>query len=259
VAVHRSLNGNTDIWLLELGRGLFRRLTFDPAIDIAPVWSPDGRRIAFQSNRAGRFDIYWKLADGTATEELLLATPQTKSPLDWSPDGRFLLYRSTDPKNRIDLWALDLVEEQQTVPIVQTSFDERDGQFSPDGKWIAYQSDESGQFEIYVQPFPGPGSKSQISTDGGSQVRWRQDGRELFYIGLDDRLMAVPISLDSKAMVVDAATPISLFPTRIGGALQGGDRQQYLVSADGQRFLMNTVVEEAIYPLTVILNWKPSP
>jgi hypothetical protein len=148
-------------------------------------------------------------------------------------------------------------EDRKPVPIVQTTFNEREGQFSPDGKWIAYQSDESGRFEIYVQPFTGPGGKSQISTDGGAQVRWRRDGKELFYIGLDNRLMAVPIRLDASAMVVEASVPVPLFVTRVGGAVMGGDKQQYVVSADGQRFLMNTVVEEAAAPLTVILNWKP--
>ena len=125
------------------------------------------------------------------------------------------------------------------------------------GSRISRTSQVAGK--IYVQPFAGPGGKLQISTNGGAQVRWRRDGKELFYIGLDNRLMAVPIRLDSNAMLVEANAPVPLFATHVGGADQGGDRQQYIVSADGQRFLMNTVVNETAAPLTVILNWKPKP
>jgi Tol biopolymer transport system component len=171
---------NNDIWLLELERGLLRRLTFDAASDSHALWSADGRRVVFNSNRSGAQDLYWKPADGTGVEELLLATPQSKSPSDWSPDGRFLLYRSSDPTMGWDLWALPLEGDRKPFPVVQTRFSERDPQFSPDGKWIAYQSDESGRHEIYVQPFAGQGGKSQVSTEGGAQVRWRRDGRELF-------------------------------------------------------------------------------
>ena len=260
VAVQRGIvQGGTEIWVLELERGLLRSLTFDVAAEINPLWSPDGGRITFVSNRGGPFELYWKPANGAGGDELLLATPQSKSASDWSPDGRVLLSRSSDPKMGYDLWALPLDGDRKPFPVVQTRFNERDGQFSPDGKWIAYSSDESGRFEIYVQPFGAPGGKSQISTEGGAQVRWRRDGRELFYIGLDERLMAVPIRLDSKAMVVEAGSPVPLFQTRVGGtggAIRRG-RQQYVVSADGQRFLMNTVVEQASAPLTVVLNWKP--
>lgn len=142
-------------------------------------------------------------------------------------------------------------------PVVQTVFEERDGQFSPDGKWIAYQSNESGRFDVYVQPFPGPGGKLPVSTNGGAQVRWRRDGKELFYIALDGRLMAVPIERTSNGQSLEPGTPVPLFATRVGGARNFG-RQQYVVSADG-RFLMITVTEEAPAPITLILNWKPKP
>jgi hypothetical protein len=145
-------------------------------------------------------------------------------------------------------------------PVVQTAFEERDGQFSPDGKWIAYQSNESGRSEIVVQPFPGPGDKLQISTNGGAQVRWRHDGKELFYIALDGQLMAVPIQIAASGRSIEASSPVSLFATRVGGALQGPNKQQYVVSLDGQRFLMNTLAEgDQPSPITVILNWKPKP
>jgi eukaryotic-like serine/threonine-protein kinase len=256
VALHQRVNQNIDVWLLELGRGVLSRFTFDPALDVFPIWSPDGSRIVFSSNRKGPQDLYQKPAVGAGNEELLLATAQDKTPTDWSPDGRFLLYRSVDPKTGYDLWALPMNGDQKPFPVVQTNFDERDAQFSPDGKWIAYQSNESGRFEIYIQPFPGPGSKLQVSTNGGAQVRWGPDGKELFYMALDARLMAVPIQLASNPQTAEPGSPTPLFATRVGGALQGF-MQQYDVSSDGQRFLMNTITEEAASPITVVLNWKP--
>jgi Tol biopolymer transport system component len=257
VALFQQVNQNFDVWLLELGRGLLSRFTFDPGVERFPIWSPDGSRIVFDSDRKGPFDLYQKPAIGAGTEELLLATAQEKIPTDWSPDGRLLLYRSVDPKTGYDIWALPLDGDGKPVPVVQTNFDERDAQFSPDGKWIAYHSNESGRFEIYIQPFPGPGSKLQVSTNGGAQVRWGPHGKELFYIALDARLMAVPIRLASNPQSAEPGSPTPLFATRVGGALQGTFRQQYDVSSDGPRFLMNTITEEAASPITVVLNWNP--
>jgi len=261
IAINRTVNRNTDVWILDLGRGSLSRFTFDPAADSGQAWSPDGSRIVFTSNRNGVYDLYQKSATGAGSEDLLLATAQNKSPMDWSPDGRFVLFRSPSPATGFDLWALPIGGERKPFPVVQSNFEERDGQFSPDGKWIAYQSNESGRMEIVVQPFPGPGGKLQVSTNGGAQVRWRADGKELFYIALDGRLMAVPIRLASNSQSVEADAPVPLFPTSVGGAVQGNPYpQQYAVSADGQRFLMNTIVGEAMTsPITVILNWKPKP
>ena len=259
VALPQLINNNFDIWLLDLGRAVFSRFTFDSAIDVSATWSPDGRRIAWRSNPKGVYDIYGKPAIGPGSEELLLASAQDKNPTDWSPDGRFLLYDNTDPKTRYDIWAVPLVGDRKPFPVVQTEFEERDAQFSPDGKWIAYESNESGRVEIYAQLFPGPGIKTLISTAGGAQVRWRRDGKELFYIALDGRLMAVPIRLASTSQTIEADSPIPLFATRVGGALSIPFRQQYDISPDGQRFLMNTLTEEAAAPITVILNWKAKP
>ena len=257
LGMFRTVNGNTDVWILDLRRGLLNRFTFDPAFEAQLVWSPDGSRIVFNSNRKGVFDLYQKPATGAGNEELLLATPNNKAPMDWSPDGRFVLYRSPGPTTGFDLWVLPINGERKPIPIVQTNFEERDGQFSPDGKWIAYQSNESGRVEILIQPFPGPGGKLQISTNGGAQVRWRRDGKELFYIALHGRLMAVPIKLASNGQPAEASAPIPLFTTHVGGAMQLNNRP-YIVSPDGQRFLMNTIVGEAnSSPITVILNWHP--
>jgi serine/threonine protein kinase len=258
LALNRTVNGNTDIWLVDLARGARSRFTFDMAIEVSPIWSPDGSSILFSSNRKGVFDLYRKSVTGAGSEDLVLATPQNKGLSDWSPDGRFVLYRSPGAeKTGFDIWAVPMDGERKPVPVVQTNFEERDGQFSPDGKWIAYQSNESGRMEIWVQSFPGPGGKVQVSNNGGAQVRWRPDGKELFYIALDGQLMSVPIRLTNN-QTVEAETPVALFATHIGGAVQGPIPQYYAVSRDGKQFLMNTIVTEAgNSPITVILNWKP--
>jgi Tol biopolymer transport system component len=261
VALHAQVDANVDIWLLDPDRGLVNRFTTDPTVEAFPIWSPDGSIIVFNSIRAGGNDLYQRPLDGSAPESLLLGNSEVKQPSDWSADGHFLLYRSRDRLAPVtDLWALPLAPGRKPFPVVKTKFNNTDGQFSPDSQWIAYQSDESGRFEIYVQPFSGVGGRKRVSTNGGAQVRWRHDGRELFYIALDGRLMAVPVRLKSGSRLVDAGTPVPLFATRIGGAIQASVvlRQQYVVSADGQRFLMGTVPEvTSSAPITVILNWKP--
>src|SRR4029077_10956211 len=210
--------GNTDIWMLDLDRRLLSRFTYDPAAELVPIWSPDGTKVVYNSNRGGRFNLYVKAASGSGAEDLLLSTEQNKAATDWSPDGRYILFRSPSLSTGFDLWAWPVEGTRQPFPVVQTMFEERDGQFSPDGNWIAYQSNESGRTEIFVQSFPGPGGKSQVSTGGGAQVRWRKDGRELFYIALDGKLMAVPIRQSADGRPLEAGTPVALFATRVGGA-----------------------------------------
>jgi eukaryotic-like serine/threonine-protein kinase len=256
LALHRNDGGNVDIWLLETGRGGFSRFTTNSANDIHPLWSPDGSRILFGSNRGGAYALYEKSTIGAGDEKLVL--PAQGQPTDWSRDGRFVLLQRREPGTS-DIWALPIGTNQEPSPVVQTDFDERNGQFSPDGKWIAYESIESGRWQIYVQPFPGPGARVPVSVNGGAQVRWRGDGKELFFIALDDRLMAVPIALPSNGGVAEAGAPVPLFTTHVGGAVQPFSRQQYVVSPDGQRFLMNTVMQGApAPPITVIVNWTPT-
>jgi eukaryotic-like serine/threonine-protein kinase len=260
VAVFRYVNGNTDIWSYDTERRTWDRVTFDSADDIYPLWSPDDSRIVFGSNRkTGFMSLYWKpLGAPPASEELLLSTSHPKFPMDWSHDGRFVLYNELNAKGDFDIWALPLDGTRTPFEVVQTEFNERLPQFSPDGKWIAYQSDRTGRFEIYVQPFPGPGAASPVSTDGGAQVRWNPNGKELFYIAPDDRLMAVPIRFVSNGKAVEPGTPLGLFTTNVGSTAINTNRQQYGVSPDGQSFVMNSVLGEAsTSPITVILNWKP--
>jgi len=177
--------------------------------------------------------------------------------MDWSPDGRFLLYDSVSPKGGVDIWALPL-EGRKAFEVVQTQFNERLGQFSPDGKWIAYQSDKTGRFEIYVQPFPGTGGDVPVSTDGGTQVRWNPRGTELFYVAADDRLMAVPIRVPANATTVEVGKPLWLSGTNMGGAIPTANRHAYMVAPDGQSFVINSGPEDAsALPITVIQNWKP--
>jgi Tol biopolymer transport system component len=186
----RTGQGSTDIWLLDIKRGVPSRLTFHPAFDLMPVWSPDGRRIAFTSDRrrSTRFEPFMKAVDSSGDEEPVVDRGAAEplggpawAPADWSPDGRFILSMIERPNNRLDLWALPLDRKRMPFPVVETPFNETNAQFSPpDGQWIAFQSDESGRVEIYVQPFRGPGRKVRISGSGGVQARWRRDGKELF-------------------------------------------------------------------------------
>ena len=248
----------TDIWLLE--RNLLTRLVSSPALDVMPLWSPDATRVVFTSARQGVADIYVKSIGGTGSEDLLLASPQPKIPTDWSLDGRFLLYGEQQPKAGYDLLALPMMGNKVPIPIAHTEFDERNGQFSPDGTWVAYQSNATGRDEIYVQSFPDPAITKRVTADGGGQVRWRRDGRELFYLGLDDKLMSVSVSFGARGQNLDFGTPTPLFraPLPNQAAPVGITRQQYSVSPDGQRFLINKVVEEVVTtPITIILNWKP--
>ena len=256
-----TAGGTTDIWVLNLSRGVADRLTTDPAFELMPVWSPDGKRMAFTSNRkqAGGSEhmrLYVRSVTSIGNDELLVRSDENSNtnPSDWSPDGRFILFVKC--KTDCGIWALPMDGDRIAFPVVETAFNETNPQFSPDGKWIAYQSNESGGVEIYVQPFPGPGRKTRVSGDGGIQARWRRDGKELFYLAPDNRLMAVPIQLDAPADSVDVGTPAPLFATHLGGTPRNYMSRSYMVDSAGQRFLVDTL-KEVTLPVTVLLNWKP--
>jgi Tol biopolymer transport system component len=239
-----------DIWIYDVVRGLKTRFTFDPAIQSESIWSPDGSRVVFTSNRKGHFDLYQNASDGSGTEALLLEDNLDKYPESWSPDGRFILYGSNGGPTGNDLYVLSLTGDRKPVPFLKTQFNEFSGRFSPDGRWVAYRSNESGMYEIYVAPFPGPGGKRQISTAGGNWPRWRRDGTEIFYFAPDNKLMVAAVNGKGSSFEVGAVKP--LFDTHEWP----GTRYPYDVTADGQRFLVNTVPGQASSaPITVVVNW----
>jgi eukaryotic-like serine/threonine-protein kinase len=259
MAVERLEKGSGDIWLIDLTRNTPTRFTFDPAWDLEPVWSPDGNTIVFASVRNGPPNLYTKPASGSSNEELLLKTEHAKIPTDWSADGKFLLYREINAKAKFDLWVLPFEGDRTPRPFLQDDFDKVGAKFSPDGKWVAYASDESGQYQVYVLPFPGPGGKYQVSAAGGSSPRWRSDGKELFYFAADGKLTAVEVKVGSTFEVGTAKT---LFDSRVRGWVGSGvgtglnARDNYAVSRDGQRFLLNSLTEPSTSsPIIVVLNW----
>jgi dipeptidyl aminopeptidase/acylaminoacyl peptidase len=245
--------GNDDIWIYESSGGIPTRFTSDPAYDNQPIWSPDGSRIVFMSMRTGHADLYQKSSSGAGGEEVILASERTKYATDWSPDGKSILYRALDPKTNLELWILPVGGDRKPIPFIKTTFGVSHGQFSADGRWVAYASNESGTWEIYVAPFPGPGGNWKVSAAGGSEPRWRRDGKELYYLAPDRKLIAVEVKTGTT-FEAGAARP--LFQTRPREHMSSADLFSYDVSADGQRFLVNTDVGEATSPpLTVILNW----
>ena len=258
VVVHRTVLGNQDLWLLDGPR--ISRVTFDAANDAVPVWSPDGTRVAFRSNRTGQLDLYQKLINGAGVEERLVASDEFKYPTSWAPDGSSLLYGAIPPSDN-DLWIVPLTGGRTPSVVLKTQFRESWGAFSPDGRWVAYFSNESGRSEVYVRPFVSPsttgaaGGQWQISTTGGVYPAWRPDGQELYYLNPAGGMMATPIVVTGSTLEPGAA--VLLFPARIVGG--GGDNQQmrqYDVAPDG-RFLINTELPGAAAPITLIQNWNP--
>ena len=195
-------------------------------------------------------DLYIKSYAGSADEELLLQTGHDLLAESWSSDGRYLAYYSSGvPGTGSDIWVLPLSGDRKPIPFLQTEFLEEDPQFSPDGRWIAYTSNESGREEVYVAPFPGPGRKWRISTAGGSEPRWRKDEREIYYLAEDNRITAVAVGQHGSTFEVGAATPLFVIRSQREGTI-------YRVSPDGRRFLVNTdVEEERPSPLTLVVNW----
>ncbi len=241
-----------DLWLLDIARGTTSRFSLG-LLSYAMVWSPDSNWLTFMASRAGVTGLYQKPSNGAGQDELLLSATDAE-PTDRSQDGRFLLYQRNDPKTKWDLWVLPLFGDRKAKPFLQSEFDESQGQFSPDGRWVAYASDESGRPEVYVQPFPGPGPKIQISTAGGVQPKWRRDGKELFYrVDGTGKLMTVEVKADGQ---FQAGVPqvLSLETTVTTHGMQSGDH--YAVSADGKRvFSIKASQESAAAPITVVVNW----
>jgi Tol biopolymer transport system component/predicted Ser/Thr protein kinase len=247
------------IWLYDLSRETLTRSTFEGTQNYNPLWTPDGKRIAFESNRAGPINIFWQLADGSGGFERLTTSEYLNAPMSWSPDGRLLNFIGMDPTTGVDIWVLRMGDPpagsgqvRKAQLFLQTPFNENTSRFSPDGRWMAYISDESGRNEVYVQPYPGPGGKWQISTEGGTEPVWNPNGRELFYRS-GDRMMAVDIVTQPGFV---AGRPRMLFEKRYEAA--PAPIVNYDVSPDGQRFLMIKPVDQeeaAPTQINVVLNW----
>jgi serine/threonine protein kinase/Tol biopolymer transport system component len=245
-----------DIWLFDLVRGVGSRFTFDPADDTNPVWSPDGAKIAFTSNRKGKRDLYWKNSNGTGEEELILASTLDKNAEYWSPDGKLLLFnmQPNSMASRAALMSLEMPPDRNAKPaqVIASSSNHQKVEFSPDGKFIVYWSNESQKYEVYVQNFPPAGGKWQVSVAGGNDPHWRGDGKEIFY-RQDNQLMAAPARTNGASF--EAGVSRRLFEVRV----PSGGRNAFAVSRDGQRFLVNTFVAEDVnsLPIIVLVNWTP--
>ena len=251
-------SGAGDLWLEDVASHITTRLTSHPGYDWIPIWSPDGHRVAFASNREATMDLYEKSIDGSAPERLLLKSDKRKTPTDWSRDGEFLLFQQEDPASGWDLWALPMKGDRQPFPVLHSEFNERDGAFSPDGQWLAYTSDETGGNQVYVRPFTGRQDNSgdrqrssamrRVSVDGGNQPRWRSDGKELFYMSLDRKIVSVSIKT-GPPFEPGVATPLFDSPSVSADA-------DYDVTPDGGRFLITTASDEQrVRPLTLFVNW----
>ena len=238
---------NTDIYTYDVDSGEAKRLTFDPAIDSMPIWSPDGKRFVFSDNRGAHFDLYLKDSDGAREEQEIPQDGSDRHPNDWSRDGKHILY-----ERGADLWYVSLPDLKPTEFLKATST-LKTARFSPDGKWVAYASSESGKWEIYVTSFPDARGKWQISNGGGTQPLWRGDGHELFYLSTDDKIMGVPVKTGAN---FDPGTPAMLFQAYPRETVAATSEQFfYDVSRDGQKFLINTQLKSAITPMSVVLHW----
>jgi serine/threonine protein kinase/Tol biopolymer transport system component len=244
--------GTYDIWLRDLAGGSESRLTFDPANEMFPVWSPDGSRILYSSDRNGKYGLYQQAATGGGNPHLLYETTGVTLATDW-PDDHTILFFNTALKTGNDLWILRLtglrpVPPEDAVPVLRTAVSESQGKLSPDGRWLAYESSETSSPNIYVQTFPGKESKWQVSSEGGTRPVWRRDGKELFYIGTDNKMMAVEVR---SGPGFEHSIPKALFDVKTARTAR------YDVTRDGQRFLMLGPGEpEANAPMTVVLNWR---
>ena len=249
VGLGTGTQDNRDIWIIDIARDLRTRLTFDPGSDAWPVWSPDGTRLAFAGQRSGKISLRQQSINGTAADESLLESSGDFAPSDWSEDGRFIAYNDRSSATTSDIWVLPLFGDRKPFPVAQTAFNEAFAVFSPNGRWIAYGTNEAGQGNVYVQSFPVADGKYQVSRDGGTRPIWRRDGKELFYLSPDGAVMAVSIDASRG---FEAGVPQRLFTTN---ALNN-QNLVYAVTKDGMRFLVNSRPEQAsVAPITVVVNW----
>jgi dipeptidyl aminopeptidase/acylaminoacyl peptidase len=255
IAVDITSSGNRDIWIMELARGIPTRVTFDPASDWSAKWSPDGSHIVFASGGRPNLptQIYQKASTGVGNDEVISGDGQPAIPVDWSSDGKYIVFSRTKTNGGNDTWLQPMFGDRKPKSFLESQFDKVLAQVSPDGRWIAYTTNESGSFQIFVQSFPDPtGGKWQISAEGGVEPKWRRDGRELYYIAFDGKLMAVPVKADRT---FEAGKPMALFPTGLTVNRTRPDRdRRYDVAKDG-RFLFVMPGKVTAAPVTVLVNW----
>jgi eukaryotic-like serine/threonine-protein kinase len=245
---------NADIWIHDLARGTQTRLTFGPGNSWWPVWSPDGLRVAYAAERGGTQSLFIESVAGTGAEERLTTSHNPQVPESWSPDGKLLVFSETSPETGSDLWVLPMMGDRRPLSLIRTRFDESQARFSSDGRFMAYVSDESGRNEVYAQPYPGPGGRVQVSTDGGDQPVWARDDRELFY-RKRAKMMVAPVEthptleVGTSTLLFDAASHLWAGRYHYGAS--------YDVSPRDRRFIMLKGREEVLAPLqaTVIVNW----
>ncbi len=240
-------SGNTDIWLYDIERDTWTRFTFGPSSQRWPIWSPDGQSVVYSSFDDSSFNLFIRSADSSTSEEILLENENDLIPRHWSPDGKFIIYEVRNSKRGEDLWILPLTGDAKPYPFLQTEFDEEDASFSPDGKWVAYKCDESGRDEVYIRPFPGPGGKWQISTDGGFAPKWRGDGKELYYQNLA-QTMAASIELDVNSIEVGSSK--ELFTYDYGPGILFAEANK-----DGRQFLKIKLSGQSASHLILVINW----
>ena len=246
-----SMYSESDIWLYDVSRGVKSRLTSGPGSARVPCWSPDGKHIIFSSDRKGHFDLYEKAVDGGGNEELVFESEIAKYCYSWSPDNKFLIFMtvSNESSTNTDIWTLPLFGDRKPAPYLQTEFGEFGGRLSPDGKWVLYESDDSGKHEVYVRPLRGSGGKLLVSAAGGTRAEWSHDGKEIFYLSPNNELMAAKVTQNGSEVAIDVARP--LFQTQAESFLPSFD-----VSPDGRRFIIvSAMPQKSPSPITVVVNW----
>jgi Tol biopolymer transport system component len=251
-------NYKLQVW----ARNNWTRLTFGSWRELFPVWSPDGNRIIFGSNKKGTYDLYVKPSNGTGNEELLVESNTSKFATSWSPDGRYVAYNVTSAdKRRVEVWVLPLFGDRKPFPFLQADFNVGQARFSPDGRWMAYVADESGRVNVYVTPFPEGKGKWQVSADGGSMPRWRRDSKEIFYLSGTGQVMAAEVDGSGQDFQVGTVHPLFHALLKTGPSrydLSATSEQiGYDSSPDGQWFVVNSPVDAVASPITLVTNWKP--
>ena len=253
---YKGVGANSDLWIADLDRGTESRFSFEASTNFAPVWSPDGTRVVFSSGRGGSINLYLHAANGSGQDQVIAKTDSTTVASDWTRDGRYIIARETTAAGGQDLVAIPTSGDPKPIPLLTSRFNEVMGTVSPDGRWLAYASDESGRYEIYVQPFsPGKpaAGKWQISLNGGRDPRWRADGQEMFYVSSENEMTAVPVKASADSFI--PGTPKPLFVVRYPA--ENTTISRYAVTADGKRFIMAVEPETSAeaQPLRVVVNW----